>query len=198
MDGDWVTIAVVAERGPIKFSKAPVGIGREDEDPKSKGKGKKPNDNAGKPHGKKYVNLKLIDFGCRTSSSNTGGQAKIRGDAFLTLLLFESDGFDVLTERGETKGQKIYKGGSRGAFESMAKLKEGAVVALLNPKILKPFQVGSSHSRYGYLANSSSARKRLATSYNQHPSLNSRISNFNRSDRLCQRLGHVYSHTTRR
>lgn len=157
MGGDWVTIAVVAERGPIKFSKAPVGIGREDEDSKGKypaGKDKKkPDEDAGKPQGRKYVNLKLIDFGCRTQSSNTGGQAKIRGDAFLTLLLFESDGFDTVTERGATKGQKIYRGGSRGAFESMSKLKEGAVVALLNPKILKPFQASVDHSRVGSCAN---------------------------------------------
>jgi hypothetical protein len=38
----------------------------------------------------------------------------------------------------------VYKGGSRGAFEAMSKLKEGDVVALLNPKVLKPFQVGAA------------------------------------------------------
>ena len=93
-----------------------------------------------KPHGKKYVSMKLIDFGARSRPSVSGGNTAIRGDAFLTLLLFESDGFDKVTgENGSVK--KIYQGGSKGAFEAMSKLKEGDVVALLNPKVLKPLQV---------------------------------------------------------
>jgi minichromosome maintenance protein 10 len=54
--------------------------------------------------------------------------------------LFESDGYDKVTREGG-RLEKVYKGGSRGAFEAMSKLKEGDVVALLNPRILKPFQV---------------------------------------------------------
>ncbi|KAG6866330.1 hypothetical protein C0991_005797 [Blastosporella zonata] len=144
--GDWITIAVVAERGPLRFSKAPVAVGREvgDEvEKKEKWKGKgKANEETAKPTGKKYVNLKLIDFGSRSrsSSSATGGKAVIRGDAFLSLLLFESDTFDLVSEDGVSKPRKAYKGGSRGAFESMSKLKEGDVIALLNPRVLKPHQ----------------------------------------------------------
>ncbi|KAG6828018.1 hypothetical protein H0H92_009644 [Tricholoma furcatifolium] len=144
--GDWITIAVVAERGPVKFSKAPVAVGREegDEDGKKqkwKDKGKA-TDEPAKPTGKKYVNFKLIDFGSRSrsSSSATGGKTVIRGDAFLSLLLFESDSFDLVSEDGVSKPRKVYKGGSRGAFESMSKVKEGDVIALLNPRILKPYQ----------------------------------------------------------
>ncbi|KII90124.1 hypothetical protein PLICRDRAFT_159473 [Plicaturopsis crispa FD-325 SS-3] len=138
--GDWVTIAVVAERGQIKHTKAPVAITREGgEAQTSKGKGKA---EPPRPHGKKYVNMKLIDFGSRSrsASSATGGKAVIRGDAFLTLLLFESDGFDRVTSPDGGKTTKLYKGGSKGAFESMSKVKEGDVIALLNPKVLKPFQ----------------------------------------------------------
>ena len=40
MCGDWVNIAVVAERGPIKFSKAPVTIDADDEGRKTDAKGK--------------------------------------------------------------------------------------------------------------------------------------------------------------
>lgn len=94
-----------------------------------------------KPSGQKYVSLKLIDFGCRAQgTSATGRQAVIRGDALLSLLLFESDAVDEIVRDDGSKG-KVYRGGSRGAFERMSKLKEGAVVALLNPKILRPFQV---------------------------------------------------------
>ncbi|KAI0711612.1 hypothetical protein C8Q76DRAFT_623679 [Earliella scabrosa] len=166
--GDWLTIAVVAERGKMKYTQAPVGISRDDKiqvgddermddlsalDAPAQGqagpsrpfnqfqKRQKPQGDVGtKPGGKKYVNMKLIDFGCRSrGSSADGGKAKIRGDAFLSLLLFEADACDVVTKDDGTK-QKIYRGGSRGAFERMSKLREGAVVALLNPKILKPFQ----------------------------------------------------------
>ncbi|KAF8900474.1 hypothetical protein CPB84DRAFT_1815402 [Gymnopilus junonius] len=144
--GDWVTIAVVAERGPIKFTRAPVAIEREDGDPegnkhwKGKGKANEPE----KPTGKKYVNLKLIDFGARSSpSSATGGISTIRGDAFLTLLLFQSDAFDLIPRDDGRKPEKVYRGGSRGAFEHLTNVKEGDVIALLNPKILKPFQRSS-------------------------------------------------------
>ncbi|KAG5726038.1 hypothetical protein E4T56_gene1259 [Termitomyces sp. T112] len=144
--GDWITIAVVAERGPLRYSKAPVAAGPKEDgeiEVKSRGKWKgQINEETAKPSGKKYVNLKLIDFGSRSrsSSSATGGKAIIRGDAFLSLLLFESDSFDLVSEDGESKPRKIYKGGSCGAFESMSKLKEGDVIALLNPRILKPYQ----------------------------------------------------------
>ncbi|KAI0363154.1 hypothetical protein BV20DRAFT_1126452 [Pilatotrama ljubarskyi] len=161
--GDWLTIAVVAERGKMKYTQAPVGITRDDkplqgdEDrmdelpsldgapqagPSSRPMPfrRKPKEEPAKPSGKKYVNMKLIDFGCRSQGSSAdGGKAKIRGDAFLSLLLFESDTCDVV-KKEDGKTEKIYRGGSRGAFERMSKLREGAVVALLNPKILKPFQ----------------------------------------------------------
>jgi minichromosome maintenance protein 10 len=145
--GDWITIAVVAERGPLKYSRAPVTVGKvagdrdeDSKDRKSKGKGK---EEPPKPTGKKYVNVRLIDFGARakSASSATGGKAVIRGDAFLSLLLFEADRFDLVTADGESKPKKIYRGGSGGAFEAMEKIKEGDVIALLNPKVLKPFQV---------------------------------------------------------
>ncbi|KAI0763988.1 hypothetical protein BD413DRAFT_198810 [Trametes elegans] len=163
VSGDWLTIAVVAERGKMKYTRAPVGVGHDDKSlqdtdevrmdalPSLDGAPqagpsrpppfrRKAKEEPPKPSGKKYVNLKLIDFGCRSQGSSAdGGKAKIRGDAFLTLLLFESDSCDVVTKENGKK-EKVYRGGSRGAFERMSKLREGAVVAMLNPKILKPFQ----------------------------------------------------------
>ncbi|KAJ7802186.1 hypothetical protein B0H14DRAFT_3884706 [Mycena olivaceomarginata] len=98
--GDWITIAVVAERGPYKYSKAPVEITPDEDD--RKGKAKAPP----KPSGKKFINIKLVDFGApaRSASSATGGKAVIRGDAMLSLLLFESDGFETVPqEEGRPK-----------------------------------------------------------------------------------------------
>ncbi|KAF7759679.1 hypothetical protein Agabi119p4_11374 [Agaricus bisporus var. burnettii] len=142
--GDWVTIAVVAERGPVKLTRAPVTM--DPDEPKEKKKTWQKGTNQGKgdetrkPTGKKFVNFKLVDFGARSKSSADGAQSVIRGDAFLTLLLFEADGYDFVQMDGDKKPRKRYKGGSHGAFEAMAKVKEGDVIALLNPKILKPFQ----------------------------------------------------------
>ncbi|KAJ6464289.1 hypothetical protein C8R47DRAFT_1326780 [Mycena vitilis] len=111
--GDWITIAVVAERGPYKYSKAPR---------------------------KKYINIKLVDFGAPARSFVCHRwESRHRGDAMLSLLLFESDGFDTVPQ-DEGRPKKVYRGGSRGAFEEMCDLKEGDVVALLNPRVLKPFQ----------------------------------------------------------
>lgn len=156
MDGDWITIAVVAERGPIKYTNPPVGIAKEEEADEdgapsaSQGKGKdnivrknksKPSD-APNPR-RRYVNVKLIDFGSRKSSSSES-KGHILGDAFLTLLLFEAEAVDLITEEYGKKlahPRKVYRGGSGGAFEAMAKLKEGDVIALLNPRIMKPFTV---------------------------------------------------------
>ncbi|KAF8644029.1 hypothetical protein AX16_008745 [Volvariella volvacea WC 439] len=196
--GDWITIAVVAERGPIRWTKAPIGIGPDEDgvgDKKGSGgaggwKGKtegKVNGASGADGqggvnrgGKRYVNFKLVDFGARSRGGGGGGASEsgagksvIRGDAHLSLLLFESDGFEVMfqnmdldegsdEERDEGdaykkprgKGIEVgtrkkredgnkevkYKGGSGGAFEQLYKLTEGDVIAILNPRILKPLQ----------------------------------------------------------
>ncbi|KAF9054063.1 hypothetical protein BJ165DRAFT_1337984 [Panaeolus papilionaceus] len=139
--GDWVTIAVIAERGPIKFTRAPIALEKEDDEDNKKDYWRKKN-NQPEPEkkGKRFINFKLIDFGARTSgSSATGGKAVIRGDAFLNLLLFEADRVEVM-EGADGSVEKVYRGGSKGAYERFADVKEGDVVALLNPKILKPFQ----------------------------------------------------------
>jgi minichromosome maintenance protein 10 len=148
--GDWVTIAVVAERSPIRVSRAPVAIGRgeaRDADnsdptptssvPPAARNSKSGNNDPPPIAGRKYVNLTLIDFGA------SGKKGTSRGDAALSLLLFESDSYDTVSRGDNLLPEKIYRGGSRGAFESMAKLREGSVIALLNPRVLKPLQVAS-------------------------------------------------------
>lgn len=162
VEGDWITIAVVAERGPVKTTRAPVDIAPGDDGRATDDEGGSSNANnrkAGndprtqdpqkqkplKSHGKKFVNMKLIDFGARSRPSSSGA-ASIRGDAFLTLLLFEADSFDRVTS-DDGKVKKLYNGGSKGAFEAMSKLKEGDVIALLNPKVLKPFQRNNNNGK---------------------------------------------------
>lgn len=155
VEGDWITIAVVAERGPVRTTRAPVDIAPGDDGRATDDEGGPSNANdrknvngshsqdsrkrkPSKSHGKKFVSMKLIDFGARSRPSPSG-VASIRGDAFLTLLLFEADSFDRVTS-DDGKVKKLYNGGSKGAFEAMSKLKEGDVITLLNPKVLKPFQ----------------------------------------------------------
>ncbi|KAI0287870.1 hypothetical protein BC826DRAFT_1108132 [Russula brevipes] len=146
--GDWVTIAVVAERSPVRVSRAPVAVGpgeaRDADDldptapassaPQAPRKSKSGNNDPRPRAGRKYVNMTLIDFGAG------GKKGTARGDAALSLLLFESDTYDTVSRGEGLLPEKVYKGGSRGAFESMAKLREGSVIALLNPRVLKPLQ----------------------------------------------------------
>ena len=157
--GDWVTIAVVAGRSPVRISRAPVAVGpgeaRDADDPdptptssvtrNPKSAGRKDPEPGPRVGGRKYVNMTLIDFGARGGggggSSNGSKKGTSRGDAVLSLLLFESDTYDTVSRGDGLLPEKIYKGGSRGAFEFMAKLREGSVIALLNPRVLKPLQV---------------------------------------------------------
>ena len=148
--GDWVTIAVVSGRSPVRISRAPVAVGQgeardaDDPDPTptpsvtgNPKSGRRKDPEPPRVGGRKYMNMTLIDFG--TGSSSKKGTS--RGDAVLSLLLFESDSYDTVSRGDGLLPEKIYKGGSRGAFEAVAKLREGSVIALLNPRVLKPLQV---------------------------------------------------------
>lgn len=186
--GDWVTIAVIAERGPIRYTKAPVGVEKDDSDIKTRKRwdaaepGKKPKpappeEEGGGKGGKKYVTLKMIDFGARSKSS-AGGHQPIRGDAFLNLILFEADGVDSISRgSGDVGGrrgrgeEKVYKGGSGGAFEKLMDVREGDVVALLNPRVLKPFQVSRSDRRFPLLTRAPSSQRTHPSSSSQTPTI---------------------------
>ena len=150
--GDWLTIAVVAERGPIKLTSTSSTAHYDDDpvlpsDKGNHGNGQeKAHSEDHKTRRKKYMSLKLVDFGTRSRSSSATVKAQIRGDALLTLLLFEADSYSYIecenrAKTNKAERQKVYKGGSGGAFEACMKLHEGAVIAVLNPKILKPYQV---------------------------------------------------------
>ncbi|CAE6432286.1 unnamed protein product [Rhizoctonia solani] len=164
VEGDWVTIAVIAERGQVQVSKrgnrgGPQG--KKDNKSASGPGGQNANeddddDSRPAPREKKYMRLLLVDFGHRASEGQPTPKEQTKGDALLNMLLFEAD--SAKTEDGQStrnNGKGVtYKGGSGGAFEACAKLREGAVLAILNPRILKPFQrsAGNPHPRDNALA----------------------------------------------
>lgn len=162
VQGDWVVIAVVAERGEIRVSgmKNDRGSDEDEEDLKPKQasvkqgvKGVKDKAAQGKDEGKggedqerwrkrrgprKYINLKLCALPPRIQSKGPSG------DAMLQLLLFESDAIvredeNAEDDDGETK--KTYRGGSGGAYEKWCNLGVGSVIAILNPRVLRPLRV---------------------------------------------------------
>jgi len=155
VDGDWLTIAVVAERGEVKISGTKntskndddTDDGEEPEDDAPMKDAKKPDwKKKGKSEYKKrpprkYINLKLCSLPPRSRSGSTTSTS---GDALLQLLLFESD--SVATEISENEeGEKVttkrYLGGSGGAYERWCNLTVGSVIAIMNPKVLRPLRV---------------------------------------------------------
>lgn len=154
VEGDWVTIAVVAERGDIRVSgtrNAKSDDEDDDDDDGCDGDSRGPQDRKGKKQGKqgqggkkkkprKYINLKLVALPPR---NKTLGATTISGDAHLQLLLFESDSIVNGTD-DEGNETRSYRGGSGGAYERWCNLGVGSVIALLNPRVLRPLKAGGS------------------------------------------------------
>ncbi|KAF9504145.1 hypothetical protein BS47DRAFT_1369002 [Hydnum rufescens UP504] len=95
-----------------------------------------------KTSGRKYLTLKLVDFG-RTGSDSQSSKAVIKGGAVLNLILFEADSYSTI-RNFDGLSDRVYRGGSGGAFEACANFRQGTVIAILNSKILKPFQKGAA------------------------------------------------------
>lgn len=132
VEGEWVVIAVVAERGDVKVSQRSISQTEEE--------GVTNAESISQKNGpKKYATIRLVDLG--GSSFDTKGKA-VRGDAQLNMILFEAD--QVTTTRDEPSSRAVkraYKGGSGGAFEQFSSYMEGNVIAICSPKVLKPYQV---------------------------------------------------------
>ncbi|KAF9502984.1 hypothetical protein BS47DRAFT_906641 [Hydnum rufescens UP504] len=126
---DRVTIAVIAECGPISVSRAKSTADSSGDGPK-------------KTSGCKYLTLKLVDFG-HTGSDSQSSKAVIKGDAVLNLILFEADSYSTI-RNSDGLSDRVYRGGSGRAFEACANFRQGTVIAILNSKILKPFQKGAA------------------------------------------------------
>ncbi|ORY24121.1 hypothetical protein BCR39DRAFT_547670 [Naematelia encephala] len=154
VEGDWVTIAVVAERGDIRVSGSKESLTQSDNEDDDADNGKQQTDHKPKQGDKrtqeqrdkdswkkrrgprKYINLKLCALPPRGSKQG--------GEALLQLLLFQADA--ILSQEPENEGDEItksYRGGSGGAYERWCNLNVGDVVAILNPRVLRPLRSGS-------------------------------------------------------
>lgn len=139
LDAEWVTIAVVAERGDIKLSQG--GSGRSTTPEKSNKQESEEEKHREGP--KKYTTIKLVDFG---SASSDGKGKMVRGDAYLNMMLFEADAVTTARESGSRSVERTYRGGSGGAFEQSSKYGEGSVIAICSPRLLRPYQAGRGSS----------------------------------------------------
>ncbi|WVQ83949.1 hypothetical protein IAT38_006094 [Cryptococcus sp. DSM 104549] len=153
--GDWITIAVVAQRSDIRTTgtkdTAKVsdddgddddedGTGEEKDVKPFKGKGKAKA--GGKDDWKKrrvprkYVNLTLSAMPPRRSDGS------VPGDSLLQLLLFEADS-TVQMEDEEGNVTREYRGGSGGAYEKWCNLATGSVIAIMNPRVWRNLRGGA-------------------------------------------------------
>ncbi|GMK53510.1 hypothetical protein CspeluHIS016_0100960 [Cutaneotrichosporon spelunceum] len=142
VDGEWVTIAVVAERSGVRISGAK---GAEDSDDgdyldgDSLGPSKQDRKGEGKRREKapgtrrKYISLKLVSL---PASRHSGGPSD---DAHLQLLLFEADA-------GCRKGAKASF--RRSAYEKWSNLAVGSVVAIVSPRILRPLKTRAGRGEF--------------------------------------------------
>ncbi|WVF70401.1 hypothetical protein IAT40_005191 [Kwoniella sp. CBS 6097] len=173
VDGDWITIAVVAQRGDVKVSgtkNASAHSDSEDEEEEAKEhdsksltqalkletakegsgqSGHKPKRKSKDPkkngQERRRVPRKYINFTlCSLPPRNRiMGKTETAGDALLNLLLFEADAI-VSQETGEDgEVTPSYRGGSGGAYEKWCNLSEGSVIAILNPRVWRNIKSGN-------------------------------------------------------
>ena len=157
VDGDWITIAVVAERSEVRVSgtKDADDTGANSSNSEDEGgtakttagnlaqRRKKEKPKARKRTPRKYINLKLCSMPPRSHTKSASGPS---GDAMLQLLLFEADAV-VLEKNDEGEEVKSYRGGSGGAYEKWCNLAVGSVVAILNARVLRPLRVCDNWTR---------------------------------------------------
>ncbi|KAK4049995.1 hypothetical protein OIV83_003819 [Microbotryomycetes sp. JL201] len=110
VDGDFVLIGVLAWKGPIKVM-----------NPSAKQESKH----------RKCLRFTLVDLRSIETSRN--------GSSVLSVLLFEAESVDEAIEQDGWRAPQ-YRGGSGGAYEKFWKESPGAVVAILNPKMLRARQ----------------------------------------------------------
>lgn len=119
--GDWVLFAVMGEKGQLKYTAATVD---QDEEKKAQNDELTPfeRSNPSLP-ARKYFGCKLLDL----STEIVEAHRHLPGHCMLNMMLFES----------KNQAGSKYSGGSGGAFEKLWKERDGMLLAILNPRIMK-------------------------------------------------------------
>lgn len=112
--GDWVLFAVVGEKSSMKYTAL--------SEPNSS------SEHSGPQSARKYFSCKLLDLNTKL----IGKHNQLPGHCKINMMVFESD-----SQRNGSDGTIQYYGGSRGALELLWKEREGMLLAILNPKIMK-------------------------------------------------------------
>ena len=133
VEAEWVTIAVVAERGKIKIQNGPIKAAENMEKV-----GDEAQSETGRIGSKKYTTLRLVDL-CGSSSGDNSKAP--RGDAYLNMMLFEAEAVTTSKTQNSRAVERSYRGGSGGAFEQSSRFPEGSVIAICSPRVLRPYQV---------------------------------------------------------
>ena len=156
--GDFIVIGVLAQKDETRFVRADAlnteakeavkvkkwgnvlgidgkrrngGRGEEEEEEELDTK-KEPNEmfarQTKKQKQRRYIKFTVVDLSTVSAAAS--------GTGAVTLMLFEADSAD-LVEDAEGKKKSTYRGGSGGAYEKWWKESVGAVVAILNPRVMK-------------------------------------------------------------
>lgn len=167
--GDWVLFAVIGEKGDLKLTNPqnsqPPPPDSKSNDSKAKGKVSKvpegeddelseclrrdedvqqaTNDaefSSGRRRQRRhYINFKLIDMSSKSISQS--------GSGTVNMILFEAEdvsSIDTQDIDGNPTTQKVYRGGSGGAYEKFWKEQPGTLIAILNPKVMKSRPYGKN------------------------------------------------------
>lgn len=108
---------------------------------------------------RKFVILKLVDLGVNSTQGDGSGSAG-RGDNYLSLVAYESDQVDtsVVMHNSSARSEvpeplssassvtRKFINGSRGAFELLYKQAEGTLIAIMNPKVMRPWAPAGSNA----------------------------------------------------
>ncbi|KAH9808700.1 hypothetical protein DFH28DRAFT_609295 [Melampsora americana] len=169
--GDWVLFAVIGEKGEVKITNPqnsqPPASESKALDPKPKGTFARPSEgeddefseclrrdediqqatkdaefsSARVRQRRHYIHFKLLDMSSKSISQS--------GSGMVNMILFEAEHVSQIESvdiEGNPTMQKVYRGGSGGAYERFWKENPGTLIAILNPKVMKSRPIGKNSS----------------------------------------------------
>ncbi|PKI83091.1 hypothetical protein MVES_003104 [Malassezia vespertilionis] len=124
--GDWVLFAVMGEKSAMKYTAGRVDDTQNEASPR--GSDAFARENPTKP-ARKFFSCKLLNLSTDVIETHRA----MPGHCMLTMMLFESK-----ETHSNADGTTRFSGGSGGAFEKLWKERDGMLLAILNPRIMKP------------------------------------------------------------